>query len=109
MASAGFTDRKASGCTGGTMNHTVTREELDVALLQVRAEHEAALLQIHAEIAEDRKRITIIEEFARELFRVLWMKFRGIRSELNETVRDNVPYFLSKSERSSMDEFSVEA
>lgn len=97
VAGTGISYGKASGCTGGTMTEYATREEL-----------EAAILSLHAEIADDRKRITIIEEFARELFRVLWMKFRGIRSELNETVRDNVPYFLSKSERSSMDEFSVE-
>lgn len=98
MASAGNYDRKASGCTGDTMStEYVTREEL-----------EAALLQVHAELAEDRKRITMIEEFARELFSVLWVKLRGARFDLDEKVRKYVPYFYSKSEKSSMDEFSVE-
>jgi hypothetical protein len=49
VASTGCIDRKASGCTGEIMTEYITREE-----------HEAALMQIHAEIAHDRKRMSPI-------------------------------------------------
>ena len=44
--------RQACSSTGETMTDYATREEL-----------EAAVMQIHAEIAHDRKRITMIHEY----------------------------------------------
>lgn len=60
-----------------------------------REEFEAALLRVHAELAEDRKRITMIEEFARELFSILWVKFRSIRTNLDEKVRGKFSSILT--------------
>jgi hypothetical protein len=69
------------------MSEYVTREEL-----------EAAVMQIHAEIAHDRKRITMIEEFSRELFSLLWVRFRNIRKELDDKVRGKFPSILTINE-----------
>lgn len=95
MAGTGFTNRKTSGCTGDTMNpEYVTKAEL-----------EAAILQIYSEIAEDRKRITVIEEFSRELYSILFVKFRSIRMDLETRLKSHVPYFFSSSKpKQSMEE-----
>lgn len=66
------------------MSEYVTREEL-----------EAAVMQIHAEIAHDRKRITMIEEFSRELYSLLWVKYRSWRMELEAKLCKHLPYFYS--------------
>lgn len=76
--------RQACCSTGETMSEYVTREEL-----------EAAVMQIHAEIAHDRKRITMIEEFTRELYSLLWVKYRSWRMELETRLQRHVPYFSS--------------
>jgi hypothetical protein len=85
-----------------TNGETITSEYI------TRDEFESFKLSFLSEIAEDRKRITMIEEFARELFSILWVKFRSIRSEFEDKLRQYVPYFDSKSENSSMDVFSTE-
>lgn len=97
VASAGCIDREVCSSTGETMSGQDWDAQYQADIRQLREELEAALLQVHAEIAEDRKRITMIEEFSRELFSVLWVKFRGIRFELDEKVRRYVPYFYSNS------------
>lgn len=90
--------RQARSGTGETMSEYVTREELDTAIAQLRGELEAAVMQIHAEIAHDRKRITMIEEFSQELFSLLWVKFRSIRMELDEKVRGKFSSILTLNE-----------
>ena len=76
--------RQACSSTGETMTDYATREEL-----------EAAVMQIHAEIAHDRKRITMIEEFTRELYSLLWVKYRSWRMELEAKLRNHLLYFYS--------------
>lgn len=95
MADSGNNDGKICSCTGDTMNpEYVTKAEL-----------EAAILQIYSEIAEDRKRITVIEEFSRELYSILFVKFRSIRMDLETRLKSHVPYFFSSSTpKQSMEE-----
>lgn len=79
------------------MTEYITREEL-----------EAAILSLHAELADDRKRITVIEEFSRELYGLLFVKFRSIRMDLETKLKGHVPYFFSNSTtKQSMEEVNA--
>lgn len=82
--------------TGEGMSEYVTREEFDEALLEV-----------HREIAEDRKRMTMNDEFTVGLYYILWRKFRSIRAELEAKLLRYIPVQFSSSELQE-EGFSVE-
>jgi len=97
VANPGIDTQQARNGTGENMNYTdirttnyVTEEILDAKL-------DAAILQIHEERADDRKRITVLEDFSREIYSILWVKFRSIRTELENQLKKHVPYFFSRS------------
>ncbi len=63
-----------------------------------RKEHEAAILQICREIADDRKRITLQEEnsarqdeFSKTLYSILWMRMKSTRMEFEAKLRKLLP------------------
>lgn len=91
----------------------VSREEFRNALEKTREEFEmaldAAVLQTCREIADDRKRITVLESFAHGVFNVLFVKFRGVRDMLDVKVRQYLPVFeLQNSTESLQEEISAE-
>lgn len=80
----------------------ISREEHEKAL-------DAAVLQICREIADDRKRITVLESYAHGIFNVLFVKFRGIREMLDAKVRQFLPGFdLQNSTESLQEEINTE-
>lgn len=70
----------------------ITREELEAALLSMKAEFETAVFQVHSEIADDRKRLTTMEQFSNDLYHVLWSRFKGVRMEFDEKLRKYLSY-----------------
>ena len=75
----------------------ITREEHERAI-------DAAVLQICREIADDRKRITVLESFAHGVFNVLFVKFRGVRDILDVKVRQFLPGFDLQNSTESLQE-----
>lgn len=61
-----------------------------------REEFEEFKLQVLAESCDDRKRITVLEEFSKGLYNTLWLRFRNLRQELEDKVLSKVPRDLSQ-------------
>ena len=66
-----------------------------------RKEHEAAILQICREIADDRKRITQQENFSTALYDLLFVEMRASRVKIESKLKKLLPSYYFHSTTTS--------